>query len=401
MTRDTGISGTATGDKGLRLSAPAGFDSLVAWSRPPILDSILAHVRDHWEPNRRLLEWVAEWEIWSGRALPDQQTAASDFAASMLAETDLAPEQIAETIARLAPPPADRGLAGDGRDEWLEECSRQFLMRVRPWFPVWFGFTAWVDDWCRSHDVDTIVYLCRDSLPFYALAHALARGSTDGPDLVLVHLSRRTVSSGMIGDHLEMNLATASKVAFVDSGCYGSLVPKLLELRAARAEDPPPVFFYFSRNPLIFGYVNYLMAFETLKEGGPGPDQPERAADFTIFSGDVIEALPKPYRVQTLSEHGLPEVEPTDLLSFVLSGLLVRELNEFARGQRRNGIQQRARAAALDRYGCFAETGDPVARRENLLFDRCAPKSPPPADFLNLPPRGLPPQRDFFGLEAG
>jgi hypothetical protein len=164
----------------------------------------------------------------------------------------------------------------------------------------------------------------------------------------------------------------------------------------------PAVLFFFSRNPMIFGYMNYLMAFETLS--ATRPPAAHSPADFTIYAGDVLESLPKSYIVLALTGHAIPDVAPTDVLSFMLSSELVRELCAFAVSSppSTRRAQEEARHAALERYRCFTSAPDSEAPARSQFFDDPAPKAPTTADPTGpLPPEGLAPQAEFFGIVPG
>ena len=387
-------------------SEPVDFDSLLAWSRPPILDSLIPRGRDFWDGSSDTAELLEEWQLWSGRSTPSVEDAKTEFARTMTEETDLSRDQIGTMLDRIAS--AEPGAKGAGGapalEAWLARSAAGFLARLRPWLPIWLGYVDWIRDWCESRGHSTLVFLCRDSLPFYSLARGHAAVSESGPSMALLHATRRTVRSPALVDHLRHTLGGAKSLAFVDTGCYGSVVPTLVDDCLVRAEgSAPAVFFFFSRNPLIFGYMNYLMAFETLSatrlgELGASP------ADFTIYAGDLVEALPKPYRVLSLSDHGIPDVAPTDALSFVLSGTALWALTEYAseREVPAGGSQLTARDAALARYSRFAGVGTADAPEDDELFDEPAPKAPATQGVAAaLPLEGLAPQGEFFGVEPG
>lgn len=386
------------------LLTPEQASAPLVWSQPPIVDSVLPG-REHWETGRHVSDFLAEWKIWSERPMPAIDRARAEFGQTMSNQTDLSSAQIHDVLERVTPAPgADRSERGEvGMASWVEMCGRRFLNRSQRWFPVWLGYVAWVLDWCRSRDYSTIVFLCRDSLPFYALARAFVAEDEDAPELALVHLTRRTMSDHRIADHISDALGDAESIAFVDTGCYGTVVPQLVD--ACRRHDvPPAVFFYFSRSPLIFGYMNYLMAFDMLNAPKDGATPGSSPADFAIYAGDVVEAQPKSYHILSMTDHGIPHVAPADAISFALSGQLLRVLTQFAASRRMSSgfLQKDAREAALDRYRAFALLEDTGARAANQLFDSPAPKTPGAARAAAaLPLEGLPPQGEFFGISPG
>jgi hypothetical protein len=369
-------------------------DRLIAWGRPPILNFLLPHTRC-------VRDWIAQWTLWTGRSVPDIATARAEFTEVMARETDLSEWQIA-TIARRI---EDDRLAGNSNVEaWIASCTSRFLASVRPWFPLWRAYASWVLQWCEANGYRTIAFLCRDALPFYAVASALTVAREDAPAMRLIHASRKTLDSPALSEHFGNVIRDESPVALLDSGCYGSLVPELLKLCDETCGSPEPaVFFFFSRNPKIFGYMNYLMGWEVLRRPELNLASGLTPADFVIYAGDILEALPKAYSIEALEPDGVPVVAPQDILSFVLGGSVLAALNAFALASAAWGEENDAATVsqtAADLYATFASL-ETTASGEAPLFDSPAPKDVPAVAHKESCPAGIPPQDEFFGIRAG
>lgn len=135
--------------------------------------------------------------------------------------------------------------------------------------------------------------------------------------LSLLHVSRATAGSRALGAHFEHVLPPDGHIAFVDSGCYGSLLPLIVQESTRRGCGDPAVIFYSSRNPLVFGYMNYLAASAELAR--PHHRGARSQLDFAIYAGDVLETIPKGYRARSLDARGHAVVRPQDLVSYVLA----------------------------------------------------------------------------------
>ncbi|MCK2215434.1 hypothetical protein MF672_016790 [Actinomadura sp. ATCC 31491] len=323
--------------------------------------------------NRVLL---TAWTALTGREPPTGEQAEREFRAALAAPGDLGPAQV-ERLARLLCPEPGGDLPG-----WLAAAAERLVLRARPWLPVWVGFTWWALEWCRQSGYRQVVFLGRDGLPFYAAARHMPQAA--GLELSLLDVPRRLLGSPQLEAYLAGRLDPARPAAFVDTGCYGTVVTPLARRQAGRAAT----FFLTSRNPRIFGYLNYLMSWHLLRDGpAAGP------ADFGVYACDLVESLPKPYTVA--AGDGRVRREPADVTSFTLA---MRLCVELARHTRQCAADPMAAAAvaATELYRMFQ--GGSTA----LLLDACAPKNPPPAPVLaELGVAGLPPQSDIFGLAGG
>lgn len=185
--------------------------------------------------------------------------------------------------------------------------------------------------------------------------------------------------------------------AVVDSGCYGTVVSRLVEdldSPATPAEHAACLFF-FSRNPRIFGFLNYLLSPSILEADILGHD----VADFVIYAGDLLEALPKPYRVVDHGDIFAGEIQ--DLLTFCLSMAVLKEVDDYVDAGPLASISQTQRRA-LELYNVYAYAGSNRALGDSLLFHAPAPQQLPASyGFDDLDFHSFPPQNEIFGSVPG
>jgi hypothetical protein len=327
-------------------------------------------------------KWLAST---SGRP-PTVEEAGLEFRRTMVAARDLSERQIDQLCSRTF------GMQDD-LSAWLCDTAERFLSIIRPWTPVWLSFTNWVLRWCRQNSIKTLAFLARDALPFYVAAGALEQGL----QLHLAHVSRSNRP-----DALTLNpILGQPSVALIDSGCYGTCINYLRKRRNALtglpAHEGLATLLFYSRNPQLFGYINYVMGKDILDS----PEIAHRAAEFIIYAGDLLEALPKPYQYRT-QDRSL--VEPSDLVSFTISIALLSDISSMARAstfldaERLSGIHEQVRPLyrnyQLSRHGSELRSG--------FLFDEPTPKSLPSPDALaGLDFLEISPQSHIFGTVSG
>jgi hypothetical protein len=112
---------------------------------------------------------LERWRVASAAGEPSAEEAGAEFRGAMTAANDLSRRQVDQLCNRTF---ASRG----DLPSWLAETTERFLDLIRPWTPVWYGFTNWALRWCRQNSIETLVFLARDALPFYVAATALDRG---------------------------------------------------------------------------------------------------------------------------------------------------------------------------------------------------------------------------------
>jgi hypothetical protein len=322
------------------------------------------------------------WSAWAGRGLPSVTEAERDFRAALLDEGDLTPAQVSALAAKLCP--------GQGSDlrAWLADAAERLVLRIRPWIPVWAGFTWWALEWCRHAGRDQVIFLGRDGLPFYAAARYMP--SPGSFRLSILDAPRRLLGSPVLNGYLAARVDRGRPATFVDTGCYGTVVTSLARYHSRGGAGEAATLFLTSRNPRIFGYLNYIMSWRLLL-AGPAPGR--GPMDFTVYGCDLVEALPKPYTV-VVGDDGVWRV-PSDVVSFVLAMRTCVEIARYTHNRRTNPTAEAA-VAAEELYRMFQNCSDA------LLLDSCAPKNPPLGPVLaELGISGLPPQSDIFGLAYG
>lgn len=352
----------------------------------------LLSVFDH-RGKHRIGGLLRDWQSCSGRSIGTTADVAGEFADNMRVDGDLAPAQVDQLLGRVCP--SDRLPLG----VWLAECNERLLLRIRLWFPLWTAYTSWALDWCWSRGYPQLVFLARDSLPLYAAARALHPELT----LALVDVPRTLLNSPGLVDYLTASIDWTKRTAIVDTGCYGTVVTRVAEYgNEIRSSEDVAALFFTSRNPRIFGYVNYLMAPHYLHDCHEPPGR-RGPMDFAIYACDVIEALPKPYHVDVKGQADLGDHlarTPSDAASFVLSLLLYAELARSA--ARAASDAQRAALAADQLYQRFRDLGRDPHLDAVMLLTSAAPKGAPDASSPVL--RSLisyAPQCEIFGTRAG
>lgn len=345
---------------------------------------------DYVTRSQALVSSLAEdWRRSTGRDPSCVATVAGELSASLRAEGDLTDDQIEGVLRRLCPAP-DAGVA-----RWLGECCERLLLRTRPWFPLWRSFTHWLITWAAAHHYRQIIFLARDAIPFYLVARWSADSAVAGLDLRLLDLPRAALAQPDVAAHLSARLCPRPPTLIVDTGCYGTVATRLADwLRENQGADDVGIAFFASRNPRIFGYLNYLMARRYLSPDAYGPAG-RRPMDFVIYGCDLLESLPKPYRCH-VHPHAVTRT-PSDLASFVLNLRVCAELT----GPAEDRIDDCADITD-QLYRGFREVRPGSPLESPLLLDSTAPKNPPPPDVLRrLGVSGLAPQDEVFGVTAG
>lgn len=354
-------------------------------------------------PSHDIERWTDLWREWCDRPCPAARVARSEFTRTLIAENDLSPRQARDMVARIV---LAKSTAGTTR-EWLGALVQRFLHYVRPWFPIWRAYISWAMHWCISHGHQEICFLCRDTLPLYVLGRRMlltgeVLSADVPPALRLLHASRKLVASPYFSIHFASTFPSLRALALVDTGCYGSLMPKLINLAGPRSSKQGlAILFFFSRNPNIFGYMNYLMAWENL-DLRHSAHTSRSLFDFVIYAGDMLEAQPKAYRVERFGENGTPEARPQDLVTFVLACALLADLDKYVStpAGRQCFHRDEAHRAAIHLWTFFQRDESDPAKRDALLFTAPAPKVVPEStDYLRL--HGLPPQDEIFGSVSG
>lgn len=394
------LGGEASIENPCQLRAPAGSIGK-SYQREPARDDVGALVqtlldRSVGDAANDIPAWLDLWVARTGRSLPSEYAARAEYFETLPNQNDLSSDQQAEIFRRFFPK------GGTGLSDVLESATAALLTAARPWFPLWHAYVDWTLQWCAHHGYAHLTFLCRDALPFYVIANELRDPVLGGRPVTtgLLHTSRRLAATPNFERHILRNLPADQPAALIDSGCYGSLIAPIIDILNRRkfSERNPAVFFYFSRNPQIFGYVNHLAAWESLS-GAHAPGEMASLCDFVIRAGDVVEALPKPYAVERLRDDGTPSIRLQDVVSFVLGASLISALRAHIREHHNVG---RHRDCALRTLQTLWKT----CRQEQdqagfcTLFSASAPKSPPSSDaYRNL--WGLPPQEGLFGISGG
>jgi hypothetical protein len=329
---------------------------------------------------------IARW-LAAGRAGPPPVgEAGAEFRATLTAAGDLSEWQIDQLCSRTFGVQADLSA-------WLADTTERFLNIIRPWTPVWLGFTNWALRWCRQNSIGTLAFLARDALPFFVAATA----TEERLQLHLAHVSRATPADPATV-HPILRQPT---VALIDSGCYGTCINDLRQLRGTLTGGPGhdglATLLYYSRNPQLFGYINYIMGKDILAD----PEAMHRATDFVIYAGDLLEALPKPYQY-CAQDRTL--VEPSDLVSFTISIAALSEMSEMAKASafletaRSNDVYEQVRLL----YRGYELARHRLDMRSNFLFDEPTSKSlPAPGALAGLDYLEIPPQSHIFGTASG
>jgi hypothetical protein len=337
--------------------------------------------------SRAVVDYCLEkWLAASSAPPPSVGEAATEFRQTMVASGDLSELQVDQLCHRTFS--MQRELPA-----WLCDTTERFLNIIKPWTPVWLSFTNWVLRWCRQNSVGTLVFLARDALPFFIAATALEQGL----QLHLAHVSRTTRP-----DPLTMNpILRQPSIVLIDSGCYGTCINNLSQRRDALMENSGQkglaALLYYSRNPQLFGYLNYAMCRDMLAS----PETVDRAAEFVIYAGDLLEALPKPYQYHAPDR---TMVEPSDLLSFTISIVALSEISSMAKAssfldnERADDIHEQVRLL----YRNYQLSRHRSKLRSDFLFDEPTPKSlPEPSALAGLDFFEIPPQSHIFGTASG
>lgn len=336
--------------------------------------------------------WTRTWQHWTAAPLPSRQDATTAFISTLHAEGDLSHDQIEQIGRNVLAAPADP------LSLWLADTMERFIWRIRPWIPLWISFADWSVNWCVHRHRKHLVFLARDMLSTYLTARRLEGEARTGADLQVVHACRNTKGAPREVLGLpEPASAAPESTALVDSGCYGTVVGQLAEELTEDRDEPdkPACIFYFSRNPRIFGFVNHLVSTTILEKDILDHD----VADFVIYAGDLLESLPKPYRIARQNDHFT--AQPQDLLTFCLSMAVLSETRDYADAKPTVSIAQ-AQRRALDLYDMYADATDNPVLSDSLLFRAPAPKSLPASyGFGHVDYESYAPQDEIFGPVPG
>lgn len=345
-------------------------------------------------------QWIALWCKLTCESPPTPAQAIEAYCRTLKCDSDLSADQIAEIRTRLFASPRTSSLSA-----FLETTLQRFEHRVRPWFPIWQAYAGWTMQWCVQNRCRQTIFLCRDSLPFYVLASKWStppvRQSRATPSVRLLHASRRLVRSAEFDLHLSRTVRPGDRAALIDTGCYGSIIPELLsKLGDKGLHTDPAVIFFFSRNPLLFGYMNYLTSWDLL--GAELEASGGSLLDFVIYAGDFVEALPKPYRIGGLTPDGVPTIQTPDLISFALGSWLLSKLSGSWPQSANDPVALRDAAlrASRDLRTSLAREQGTLRKSPRLLFADTAPKDPPQTpDYRAL--WDIAPQEAVFGTTTG
>lgn len=154
----------------------------------------------------------------------------------------------------------------------------------------------------------TVAFLARDAQPYFEAAQLLnQRDDLARKGLALRYVTLNRSHLGIVDENLEKGqqrprspeqraltneyleqegFANPKGVVIVDTGCWGSMIEKLLDKANTRGVDKLNiryVFFMYSHNSDIFGFVNHVAKRE-------GPRNLDKGG---IFIGDTFECLPK------------------------------------------------------------------------------------------------------------
>jgi hypothetical protein len=387
-------------DSAVTVGAPASLDPASGKTRSPIpvsgvhewLATLLqdlpkaAEYRLTADYSRAVVDYCLEkWLAAKSVNPPSAGEAAMEFRKAMTAARDLSERQVDQVCHRTFGIQRELGA-------WLCDTTERFLNIIKPWTPVWLSFTNWALRWCRQNSIETLVFLARDALPFFIAATALEQG---------LHLHLAHVSRAIRPDLLTANsILRQPSIALVDSGCYGTCINDLRQRRSALIESSPhdglATLLYYSRNPQLFGYMNYVMSRDMLAN----PEAMGRSGEFIIYAGDLLEALPKPYRYH--AQDG-SIVEPSDLVSFTISIAALSEISSVARAstfldtERMNDSHEQARLL----YRAYQLSRHRSELRSGFLFDEPTPKDPPaPGALAGLDFLEIPPQSHIFGTAS-
>lgn len=338
------------------------------------------------EYTRAIVDYCMErWRDASCVDAPSVEQAAAEFRGAMIDADDLSPLQVDQLCNRTF------GVAGD-LPTWLCDTTERFLNILKPWAPVWHSFTNWALRWCRQNSVETLVFLARDALPFFVAATALDESS----QLHLAHVSRSTRRNALSVS----SILQQPSVALIDSGCYGTCINDLRQRRGDIVEDHLQdglaTLLFYSRNPQLFGYMNYVMCQDMLAS----PEAMHDAAGFIIHAGDLLEALPKPY--QYTNDPSM--VMPSDLVSFTIAIAALNEMGSIAKAstfldpERMNDVHEQVRLL----YRSYQLSQHRGGMGSDFLFDGPTPKTlPAPGALAGLDFLEIRPQSHIFGTVSG
>lgn len=328
---------------------------------------------------------LATWLASSDSEVPSIDSAISGFRQTMTKTGDLSARQIDQLCQRTFSVQTDF-------PTWLCGTTERYLGIIKPWIPVWINFTKWALQWCRHNSIDTLAFLARDALPFFVAAIVLDQG----PRLYLMHVSRAQADSLAANSILRQ-----PSVALIDSGCYGTCINSLRQQRDALVNGSDhkglATLLYYSRNPQLFGYMNYVMARDILAS----PKTMNSAAEFIVYAGDLLEALPKAYQYKAKNP---TMVEANDILSFTVSLAALSEISHMAEASMLLDIEKASDIYDQVRplYCSYRISRHRTGLCSEFPFDEPTPKALPSfsalagMNFLEIPP-----QSHIFGTVSG
>jgi hypothetical protein len=343
---------------------------------------------------------VRIWSAITGRTLPKPADALEEFHRDLQQEVDL-PENHVELVVRQLCAPARKAPCRPLDVPHMLASYRASLGGLlHPWFAPWYAFVAYALGWCGAHGYSNLTFLARDALPFYYLACGMGK-SKQLPSSEILNVKRCSdpfdPSSRVTRD--PAGALRPGNVGYVDTGCYGTIVRSLMN---ELPPDPSPetaVFFFYSRNPHIFGFMNYLAfaQYGLLEADRPRGRNP---VDLAAMAFDTLETIPKPYRL--IERDRSLAVEPVGIVSFALSVWLYADLYRYAR-QRARGLtphrpwSPHLRHLATRYLKQFAKEAE-----EGLFWVPPTPKWQEGERWLQAWDVGtLPPQHEIFGILAG
>ena len=345
------------------------------------------------------------WAILAGNSLPRASVVLDEFRRDLEAESDLTDLHVDMILRHVSS-------CEFGRDaDQTLPTVRRFLRSVRPWCLHWHTFIQFVLRWCESHGFETIVFLGRDALPFYYLARGIA-ASRPTAHLVQLYVSRSeepTVEPLVLG--IDPPSLFRQRVAYVDSGCYGTLVHQLATTGHRKHGGPlPAVFFFYSRNPHIFGYMNYLtfthfnVYSNGLSQNFPSTSRkPVSPMDIAVMALDTLEATPKPFVIKNGERL---EIRVTSFLSFALAVHLYADLYLLGqRGPRESGspsVQRTAFSALEQLWEIYRQSYPWKRHNDGMFWIPPTPKWVKGESWLGNWDLGtMSPQTEVFGMHAG
>ncbi len=184
---------------------------------------------------------------------------------------------------------------------------------AEPWIPLYISYVHYVIEMSEDHGIGEIVFLARDAIPFFLIAHQLKKRDVCPMRIHLVDLNRNMLRSafGMKMMDISENCVNLneikdkplyryinsifdrnSRITWVETGLYGTFLKILIK---AEILVNPLVFFFSSRNPSILGYTNTIINGYNVKGGNIPPK-------FAVICADTTETSPKLYSPSKIVE---------------------------------------------------------------------------------------------------